>query len=251
MGASSSSPLAACLLCLFLGGFSRPSVCYGFSLLFFWPSYPSISGLFTSGVVSEPLVLSAAVVPGSLIPLRCLTFRRLVSIPVCPRDSYGLGGFVLRTLRWCSAVSLLFVGLLLVLVRPVLFLFSVSFCPFLGALLSEFSSFLAFWSPLGSPFRSIVMSSGLLFAAGSVFLPSLPGWSVRSPGSPRLWRTPVVRGALPRVVLVLCLRFVSVRFSSFLPLLLLRYLAAWWLYFPLGRLLHSERLGSLIRRWFP
>ena len=189
--------------------------------------------------------------PGSLIPLRCLTFRRLVSIPVCPMDSYGLDGFILRTLRWCSAVSLLFVGLLLVLVRPVLFLFSVSFCPFLGALLSEFSSFLAFWSPLGSPFRSIAMSSGLLFAAGSVFLPSLPGWSVRSPGSPRLWRTPVVRGALARVVLVLCLRFVSIRFSSFLPLLLLRYLAAWLLYFPLGRLLHSERLGSLIRRWFP
>ena len=144
--------LAACLLCLFLEGFSRPSVCYGFSLSFFWPSYPSISGLFTSGVVSGPLGLSAAVVPGSLIPLWCLTFRCLASIPVCPKDSYDLDGFVLRPLQWCSAVSLLFVGLLLVLVRPVLFLFSVSFCPFLGALLSEFSSFLAFWSPLGSPF---------------------------------------------------------------------------------------------------
>ena len=189
MGASSSSPLAACLLCVFLGGFSRPSVCYGFSLLFFWPSCPSVSGLFTSGAVSGPLVLSVAVVPGSLIPLQCLTFRRLTSVPVCPRDSYGLDGFVLRTLRWCSAVSLLFVGLLLVLVRPVLFLFSVSFCPFLGALLSELSSFLDFWSPLGSPFRSVAMSFGLLLAAGSVFLPSLPGWSVRSPGSPRLWRS--------------------------------------------------------------
>ena len=198
------------------------SVSWGLSLLFFWPSYPSVSGLFKSGAVSGPLVLSAAVVPGSLIPLRCLTFRRLVSVPVCPRDSYGLAGFVLRTLWWCSAVSLLFVGLLLVLVRLFYFSSPSLFVRSLGALLSELSSFLAFWSPLGSPFRSVAMSSGLIFAAGSVFLPSLPGWSVSSPG---LWRPPVVRGALPRVVLVLCLRFVSVRLPSFLPLALRRFVA--------------------------
>ena len=49
LGASSSSPLAAWPLCLFLGGFSRPSVCYGVSLLFFWTSYPSVSSLCQSG----------------------------------------------------------------------------------------------------------------------------------------------------------------------------------------------------------
>ena len=208
-----------CILLLSPRGLPLVSVSWGVLQalrMFFWPSYPSVSGLFKSGAVSG--------VPGSLFHLRCLTFHRIVCVPVCPRGSYGLDGFVLRTLRWCSVVSLLFVGLLLVLVRPILFLFSVSFCPFLGALLSELSSFLAFWSPLGSPFRSVAMFSGLLFGAGGVFLPSLPSWSVSSRGSPRLWRTPMVRGALTRVVLVLCLRFVSDRLPSFLPLLLLRFL---------------------------
>ena len=118
------------------------------------------------------------------------------------------------------------------------------FGPFLGALLSALSSFFAFWSPLGSPFRSVATSSGLLFSAGIMFLPSLPGWSVGySRGS-------VVWGALPQVVLAVCLRFVSVWLPSVLPLLLLQCLAAWWLFFPLGKL-HYVRLGLLIRRWFP
>ena len=223
----------------------------GFSLLFCWLSCPSVSSLCQSGAVSEPLILLAAVVPGSLIPLRRLTFCRLVSVPVCPRDSCGLAGFVLRTLRWCSAVSLLFVGLLLVMVRPVLFLFSVSFCPFLGALLSELYSF----SPSGllsaRPFILSPCPLGFSFLLVVCSCLLSPVGRLVSPGSTRLWRPPGVRGALPRVVLVLCLRFVSVRLPSFLPLLLLRCLAAWWLFFLLGRLLHYVHLGLLVQRWFP
>ena len=58
------------------------------------------------------------------------------------------------------------------------------------------------------------------------------------------WRAPVFGGTLPRVVLVLCLRFVSVRLPSFLPLLLR------WLFFPLGGLLLYGCIGSLIQQWF-
>ena len=67
-----------------------------------------------------------AVVPGSLIPLRCLPFRRLVPGPVWSQGFLYLSTLVFSTLRWCSAFSLLFIGLLLVMVQPVLFLFSVS-----------------------------------------------------------------------------------------------------------------------------
>ena len=101
------------------------------------------------------------------------------------------------------------------------------FGPFLGALLSELSSFFTFWSPLGSPFRSVVLSLGFSFllVVCSCLLSAVD--RLFSSGSPRLWRPSVVRGALHRVVLVLCRRFVSVRLLSFLPLLLLRCLAAW------------------------
>ena len=178
-------------------------------------------------------------------------FHRLVSVPVCPRDSCGLVGCFLRTLWWCSAVSLLFVGLLLVMVRPVLFLFSVSsvhscgrccprFPPFSPSGLLSARPFILLPCPLGFSFLLVVCSC-LLSPVGRLV----------SPGSPRLWRPSMVRGALPRVVLVLCLRFVSVRLPSFLPLLLLRCLAVWWLFFPLGKLLHYVRLGLLVWRWFP
>ena len=149
----------------------------GFSLLFFWLSCLSVSSLCQSGAVSEPFILLAAVVPSSLIPLRHLTFCRLVSVPVCPRDSCGLAGFVLHTLWWCSAVSLLFVGLLLVMVQPVLFLFSVSFCPFLGALLSELYSF----SPSGllsaRPFILSPCPLGFSFLLVVCSCLLSPGWS--------------------------------------------------------------------------
>ena len=175
---------------------------------------------------SGPLVLSAAVVPGSLIPLRCFIFRRLVSVPVCPRDSCGLVGFVLRTLRWCSAVSLLFVGLLFVMVQHVLFLFSVSsvhswgrcspcFPLFSHSDLLSARPFVLSPCPLGFSFLRVVCSC-LLSPVGRL----------ASPGSTRLWRPPVVRGALPLAVLVLCLWFVSIRLHSFLPLLLLRFVGS-------------------------
>ena len=137
--ASSYSLLAACLLFLFLGTcFPGPPYVTGFFLLFFWPSYQSVSDLFRSGAVSGLLVLSAAGVPGSLFPLRCFALDHVVSVPICSKVSSGLDGssssVVFRRL-------LLFFGLLWI-GRPFLFLFSVSlfFGLFLGALLSEFSS---------------------------------------------------------------------------------------------------------------
>ena len=119
---------------------------------------------------------------------------------------------------------------------------------FLGVLLSALPPF----SPSGllsaHPF---VLSTGplgfsFLLVVCTAFSPRLV-----SPGAPQLWHPSVVWGALPRVVLVLWLRNASVRLPSFLPLLLLRCLAAWWLFFPLGKLLYYVRLGLLIRRWFP
>ena len=63
-------------------------------------------------------------------------------------------------------------------------------------------------------------------------VPTLPSWSVGSPGSLRL-ALPLRSGYSSQGVLVLGLRFVSV---GFLPFLLLRCFTAWWL-FPLGGLL--------------
>ena len=125
-----------------------------------------------------------------LSSLCSLTFCRLVSVPVCPRDSCGLVGFVLRTLRWCSSVSLLFVGLLLVMVRPILFLFSVSsvhswgrccpcFPPFSHSGLLSARPFVLSPCPLGFSFLWVVCSC-LLSPAGRLV----------SPGSTRLWRPP-------------------------------------------------------------
>ena len=134
------SRLASCFC--FLGRvFTRPSVCSGVFSLVFWPSYQSVSTLFRSGAVSGLLVLSAAGDPGSLFPLRCFAFNHVVSVPICSKVSSGLDGYVLRPLRWFSAVSSCssaFSGL----ADPFYFSSpSLSFGLFLGALLSEFSSF--------------------------------------------------------------------------------------------------------------
>ena len=140
--ASSYSLLVACLLFLFLGTcFPGPPYIPGFSLLFFWPSYQSVSDLFRSGAVSGFLVLSAAGVPGSLFPLRCFAFDHVVSVPICSKVSSGLDG----------SPSVLFGGVLPSppVRRPSLgwptrsiSLVCLSlFGLFLGALLSEFSSF--------------------------------------------------------------------------------------------------------------
>ena len=148
---------------------------------------------------------------------------------------------------------LLFLGLLLA-GRPVLFLFSVSLflvCSW-GLCSSSFPPSRLWSSRLDLSFCR--RAPGLLFGYGGVFLPSLPSGSVGSPGSPCL-SVPLYsgvgggEGALPRVVLVLYLRFVSVRLPSFLPLLLLRCLSARWLFFPLGGLLLYGRLGSLLQQW--
>ena len=125
------------------------------------------------------------------------------------------------------------------------------FGPFLGALLSALPPF----SPSGllsaHPFVLSTCPLGFSFLLVVCYCLLSPVGRLVSPGAPRLWRPSVVWGALPRVVLVLCLRLVSVRLPSFLPLLLLRCLAVWWLFFPLGKLLHYVHLGLLIRRWFP
>ena len=143
---------------------------------------------------------------------------------------------------------LLFLGLLLA-GQPVLFLFSVFLflvCSW-GLCSSSFPPSRLWSSRLDLSFCRRAL--GLLFASGGVFLPSLPSGSVGSPGFPRLSVPLYSGGALPRVGLVLCLRVVSVRLPSFLPLLLLRCLSAWWWFFPLGGLLLYGCLGSLIQQW--
>ena len=150
--------------------------------------------LFRSGAVSGLLVLSAAGVPGSLFPLRCFACDHVVSVPICSKVSSGLDGSssvlcggVLPSppvhrpsLGWPTrSISLLRLSL---------------FGLFLGALLSEFSSFSTLvTSTLALSFCR--RAPGLLFASGGVFLPSLPSWSVGSPGSPRLG-APLCSGGL-------------------------------------------------------
>ena len=129
--------------------FSRPSVCSGFSLVFFWPSYQLVSALFRSGAVSGLLVLSAAGVPDSLFPLWCFTFRHVVSVPICSKVYSELDGIVLRPLRWCSAVSscsLAFSGL----ADPFYFSTpSLSFWSVLGGAALRVFLLSRLWSPLG------------------------------------------------------------------------------------------------------
>ena len=185
----------------FLGGFPGPQYVGGFLSCSSGLPVRRSSACVSLELFSRPLVLSAAVVPCSLIPLRCLTFRRLVSVPVFPRDSCGLVGCVLRTLRWCSAVSLLFVGLLLVMVRPVLFLFSVSsvrswgrcsprFPPFSPSGLLSARSFVLSPCPLGFSFLLVVCScllspvGRLVSSRVSAALASLRGQGRSSPGCP-------------------------------------------------------------------
>ena len=191
LGASSYSLLAACLLFLFLGTCSRPSVVPGFSLLFSWPSYQPASDLFWSGAVSGLLVLSAAGVPGSLFPLRCFAFDHVVPVPFCSKVSSGLDG----------SSSVLFGG---VPPSPPVHRPSLGW-PTRSISLLRLSLLVCSWglcSPSFPPSRlwssRLALSfcrraPGLLFASGSVFLPSLPSWSVGSPGSPRLG-CPCVRG---------------------------------------------------------
>ena len=231
-------------------GFSRPSGRCCFSLFFFRPSCPSVSILYRSGAVFfwASCPLGEPWFPVLWSPCGVSRFAALSLVLSGRRDSCILVRWVLSTLRWCSTVSLLFVGLLLVRVQPVLFLFSVSSVISWGAALRAFLLF-GFWSPLGSPFRSVAVSSELLFSTGSEFLPSLHGWSVGfSRGSAAL-ASLRGQGGSSRVVLVLCLRVVSVRLPSFLSCSF-GVFAAWWLPFPLGKLLHDVCLGLLLRHLF-
>ena len=126
MGAS-SSPLVACPMCLFLSGCSRPSGRCCFSLLFFRPSCPSVSILGRSGAVFwASCPFGQPWFPVLCSPCGVSHFAALSLVLSGRRDSCILVRWVLITLRWCSAVSLLFVSLLLVMVQPVLFLFAVS-----------------------------------------------------------------------------------------------------------------------------
>ena len=186
LGSSSSSLLAACLLCLFLGGifpalrmfrvFScssglpirRSPACFSLELflgfLSFWLlGFPVLSSpCSVSRLAALSLFLS---VPGIL---RAYVVSSSVLFGGAPPST-----FCSSTFSWVWS-------------DPFYFSSPSLFGLFLEVLLSEFSSFLAFWSPLGSPFRSVDVSPGFLSTVGSVFLLSLPDWSVSSPGSPRL-----------------------------------------------------------------
>ena len=106
---------------------------------------------------------------------------------------------------------LLFIGLLWV-GRPVLFLFSVSLflvCSW-GLCSPSFPPSRLWSSRLALSFCRRV--PGLLFASGSVLLPSLPSWSVGSPGSPHLG-VPLCSGGLFPGLSLFCI-FGLYRFGS-------------------------------------
>ena len=130
-------------------------------------------------MVSGLLVHSAAGVLGSLFPLQCFAFTHVVSVPFCSQI-FVPGWFVLRPLRWCSAVSSCspaFSGL----ADPFYFSSPVlSFALFLGG--SALRVFLLLASgPLG---WLLVLSPCPWSSRGFCWsVPTLPSWSV---GSPRL-----------------------------------------------------------------
>ena len=127
-------------------------MCSGFSLLFFWPSYQSVSDLFQSGAVSGLLVLSAAGVPGCLFPLRCFACRRVVSVTICSRF----------LLVWIVLSSVLFSG---VPPSP-----SVRW-PSLGWPSPSLSSpSLSFWSVLGGAAVQVFLLSRLLVVSRMPFV---------------------------------------------------------------------------------
>ena len=143
----------------------------------------------------------SAVVPGSLIPLRCLPFRRLVTGPVWSQGFLYLStlgpqypSVVLRRLPSVRRSSLGY--------GPTRFLSLLRlFGPFLGVLLSRFPPFrLLVSSRLAlSVCRRVLWAS---LSAGSVFLPSLHGWPVGfSRGSTALASLRGQGGLFPRLSL--------------------------------------------------
>ena len=206
---------------------SRSPSCFGLELLLDFLSFR----LLGFPVLSSPCGVS-----------RLTTLSLFLSVPrflmdwmVRPPSS----SVVFR--RLLLFISLLWVG------RPVLFLFSVSlFLVCSWGLCSPSFPLSRLWSSrLALSFCRC--APGLLFASGSVFLPSLPSWSVC--GFSRVsasWRAPVFGGALPGVVLGLYLRFVSVRLPS-CPAPPGSYGLV--VVFPLGGLLLYGCIGSLIQHW--
>ena len=138
--------------------------CFSLSCSSGFPVHQSPS-CFDLKLFSRPLVLSPAVVPGSLIPLRCLTFRHLVTVPVWSQGFLYLSrlsppypSVVLRCLPSVRRPSLGYGP-------PVLFLFSVSS--------------VRFWvrcSPHLPPFRRLVSSRLALLFCGRVLWASLLCW---------------------------------------------------------------------------
>ena len=219
------------------------------SLLFFRPSCPSVSILCRSEAVfweSCPLWQPWSSVLWS--PCGISRFASLGLVMSGRRGSCVLVRCVLSDLRWWSAISLLFVGLLLGVVHPVLFLFSVS-------------SVLA-WrrcSRRPPPFRLVVSSRLALLIYHRVllaflsavhgFLPSLRGRSVAfSSGSMALasLRGP---GELFPGLSLFCAFGLPLRLPSFLSCSS-GVFAAWWLSSPLGKRLPNEWLGFLLRHSF-
>ena len=127
---------------------------------------------------------------------------------------FWIGWFIFRPLRWCSAVS------------SCSSTFSGLADPFYFSSLS-----LSFWSVLGGVALRVflLLAFGHLYASPFVLSPcpwsSLCFWWCVPAFSPQLvsgfsrvsacWCAPVFEGALPRVALVLCLRFVGS--APFLP----------------------------------
>ena len=212
MCASSYSLLAACLLFLFLGPcFPGPQSVPGFSLLFSSLSISRSPTCFGLELFLDFLSFRLLGFPVLSPPLQCFAFDHGVSVPFYSKVSYGLDG----------SSSVLFGGVppsppvhrpsLGWPTRSISFLRLSLFGLFLEALLSEFSSFSPRSSRLALSFCR--RAPGLLFASGSVFLPSLPSWSVGSPGSPHLG-VPLCSGVLFPGLSLFCIFFGS---APFLP----------------------------------
>ena len=163
------SQLSPCVC--FLAGFPGPQAGAVF-LLFFRPSCIGLE-MFSGPLVlsvsrgfrfSDPLAVSPVSPP---CPWSCVVAGILVSKYVGSSVPFGGASpspFCSSVFSWLWSIPFSFSSPSL---RSVLG----------GAALRAFLLF-SFWSPLGSPFRSVAVSSGVLFSAGSEFLSSLHGWSV-------------------------------------------------------------------------
>ena len=205
------SRLVSCFC--FLGWVSEPSVCSGVFLSYFsglgFSRSPSCFGLEWLLAFLSFRLLGFPVLSSPCGVSRFTTWSLFLSVPRFLMDWMVRPPSSLVVFHHL----LLFIGLLWV-GRPVLFLFSVSLflvCSW-GLCSPSFPPSRLWSSRLALLFCR--HAPGLLFASGSVFLPSLPSWSVGSPGSPRLG-VPLCSGVLFPGLSLFCI-FGLYRFG-FLP----------------------------------